>query len=82
MSTQPPIAVLCAWCKELRILKLDRKPTDVVVVVMYGKTVKISLNGDDLQLSHTYCPECQAKELASMKEESSQRSEPCLEAQS
>lgn len=62
-KARPPIATICAWCKGLHIMNLERKETDVVLILLYGKDVKVSLNGENLKLSHSVCDECRRRDF-------------------
>lgn len=72
MSTQQIVPVddaanivsICGWCPQLHILKLKRRYTDVVIVVIHkGKPrhYEIFRNGEKLQISHGICPPCKEK---------------------
>jgi hypothetical protein len=53
--------VICAWCPNLHILKLQRREQDVVIVYWQGKEMKIIRNGVNLQISHGICATCRER---------------------
>lgn len=55
------MAVVCAWCPELHIMKLQRKSTDVIEIMQEGaKRLVIRRNGVQLAVSHGICRSCSA----------------------
>jgi hypothetical protein len=64
------VATICGWCLvpdgRLTILKLQRRPTDVVGIIVQGHgptSISIFRNGERLQVSHGICPGCRSKTL-------------------
>ncbi len=56
-----PIAVVCAWCPSLHILRLQRREQDVVVIYWQGKELRIVRNGVNLKISHGICQPCRER---------------------
>lgn len=56
------IVSICAWCPELKILSLQRRERDVVVIMLSGeKQIQVWRNNVKLFVSHGICDPCQAK---------------------
>lgn len=60
------IVVICAWCPELHILKIQRREEDCVSVFQQGKYIRISRNGKQLEVSHGICEPCRAKHFGAV----------------
>jgi len=54
-------AVICAWCPQLNILRMQRRDTDHVVIYQHGKVLTIVRNGQTLTISHGICPLCRER---------------------
>lgn len=52
---------ICGWCKELNILRLQRRDADALIVYQHGKQLAIFRNGVKLTVSHGICEPCRAK---------------------
>jgi|SRR5579885_415721 len=52
---------VCGWCKELNILRLQRRDTDRLIVYQQGKQLAIFRSGVKLTVSHGICEPCRAK---------------------
>ena len=57
------MAVVCAWCPGIHVLKLQRREVDVILIFQQGKRVAISRNGIPLQVSHSMCEKCRAEKF-------------------
>lgn len=69
-SHPPKIMTICAWCPVLNVLKVDRRYTDVlVIVVTKAKPMSVDawLNGEKMLVSHGMCERHKAEQLAKVK---------------
>ena len=58
------IVTICGWCPEINVLKVQRRHTDVLVIVLnkiHPPSVLILKNGVQMQISHGICKPCQEK---------------------
>lgn len=55
------VAVICAWCPQLHILRMQRRDVDVIVIYQQDKELRIIRNGKNLTISHGICEPCRAK---------------------
>ena len=62
-AAESEIAVICAWCPGIHVLKLQRRDSDVVLIFQQGKRIAISRNGIPLQVSHSMCEKCRAEKF-------------------
>ena len=80
MTTKPPasapslfqaakenIAIVCAWCPELHIMKLPRESHDRIEILQEGKRLVIRRNGEQMPISHGICRGCAADEAKRAK---------------
>jgi hypothetical protein len=69
------IITICGWCPEINVLKVQRRHTDVLVIVVnkiHTKNVLVLKNGVPMQISHGICLACRDKhfpETVKRKEE-------------
>jgi hypothetical protein len=61
-ATKQNTATVCAWCKDLHIMKLPRQPHDRVEILIEGSRLVITRNGVQMPVSHGICSGCAAKE--------------------
>ena len=60
-TVESNIVVICAWCPQLHILKIQRRDVDVIVVFQLGKELRIVRNGVNLDISHGICQPCRER---------------------
>lgn len=60
-SSPKDVMSICAWCTQLKILSLQRRETDVIVILQTGSKVEVWRNNKKLFVSHGICEACQAE---------------------
>jgi hypothetical protein len=58
------IVTICGWCPEVNVLKVQRRHTDVLVIVVnkiHPPSVLVLKNGVPMQISHGICAPCRDK---------------------
>lgn len=67
-ATKGTVAIVCAWCPELHIMKIPRESHDLIEILQQGsKRLVIRRNGVQLAVSHGICRGCAAKETKRAK---------------
>ena len=56
------VVVICAWCPQLHIMRLERGAGDLILVLQQGQDVRIHRNGKALSISHGICEACELRE--------------------
>lgn len=62
MSTAGITVRFCTWCKEISV-RGHKRPTDCVIVYVYGEERKAFWNGAELIVADGICEQCRAKEF-------------------
>lgn len=52
----------CTWCKEICV-RGQQRPTDAVIVYMYGEDRKAFWNGHELMVADGICEKCRAEKF-------------------